>query len=236
MSSALIHLAHHLGNHPKKLALWTEGSVAMKCQEGKMYTNTAGSTLATLKEEDVVEMNLAKLQEIVTCAELDPNQMQAAKSFPSQPNPTINALLFAELLGFDGINFVAHTQPSPINQITASPRARQFSDRRHLPHEVFATGQASVMVPLVPLGLPLAKEMKKRIALWKDRYREVPKIILIQSHGMIALGNTPEDVIKITEMATKCAEVFIGASLLGGPEFLKPLLVAQIDENKEIWA
>jgi rhamnose utilization protein RhaD (predicted bifunctional aldolase and dehydrogenase) len=136
------------------------------------------------------------------------------------------------LFGFEGIRFAAHTQPIPINQVICSPRARQFSDRRNLPHEIVACGQASVLVPFMPPGFLLAKEIRRKTALWRDRYKTTPKLILMQNHGMIALGETVEEVKQVTEMAVKYAEIFVGAAMMGGPEFMKPNYVAQIDATK----
>jgi len=82
--------------------------------------------------------------------------------------------------------------------------------------------------------LLLAKEIRRRIALWRDRYKTIPKLILIQNHGMIALGETVDEVQTITEMAVKYAEIFVGAAMMGGPEFLKPNYVTQIDATRMV--
>ncbi len=64
--------------------------------------------------------------------------------------------------------------------------------------------------------------MKRKIALWRDRFKVQPTLVLIQNHGMIVLGATPRAVIETTEMTVKSAQIFIGAALMGGPVFLSP--------------
>lgn len=120
-----------------------------------------------------------------------------------------------------------------VNQILCSPRARQFSDRRTYHDEIAACGISSVLVPYIDPGLPLGRELKRKVILWRDRHKLVPKLVLIQNHGMIVLGKSPEEVMKSIEMTIKAAEIFVGASLLGGPVFLTPNNVAQIDSLKD---
>lgn len=228
----LIALAQRLGNHPARLALWTEGAVAAKCPNGKFAVSAAGSNLARLDAGQLVELNLAPMQAFLAKDDVSEEQLAEAKTNPASPAPAASAFTFADLFAFDQIQFAAHTQPVSVNQILCSPRARQFSDRRNLPHEIIACGQASVLVPFFPPGLASAKETKHRILLWRDRYKTVPKLILLQNHGMIAVGETADEVLMITEMTVKFAEIFLGAAMMGGPEFMKPNLVTQIEATR----
>jgi len=232
ISSELVELARKLGHHPARIALWDEGAVAAHLVPGRIIVSTAGASLAHLDAEDFLEVDLEKARELIGDEEAENDTLGATVISPEgEGKPSRDAFIFAELFALEGVRFVAHTQPVAINQILCSPRARQFADRRHLPHEVLVGGQASVLVPFAPPGLPLAREVKRRIGLWQDRYKAIPRIILIQNHGMIALGSSVEEVLMRTEMTVKFAEIFLGASMLGGPEFLKPTIVTQIDAD-----
>ena len=48
------------------------------------------------------------------------------------------------------------------------------------------------------------------------------------------MGETVDEVQTITETAVKYAEIFVGAAMMGGPEFLKPNYVTQIDATKMV--
>ena len=233
MHSDLLALAHWAGNHPARLVLGCEGAVAATLAGGAQCVVSASRTkLIELAAEHLVEIDLAKARALIPLEEATAEQIAAVQIRPESPVAGADALAFADLFAFEGIHFALHTQPIPVNQVICSPRARQFSDRRNLPDEILACGQASVLVPFMPPGLPLAKEIRRKIALWRDRYKTIPKLILIQNHGMIALGKTAEEVQTVTEMAVKYAEIFVGAAMMGGPEFLKPNYVTQIDATK----
>ena len=45
-------------------------------------------------------------------------------------------------------------------------------------------------------------------------------MIVMQNHGMVALGRTAEEVENITAMMVKTARVLLGAYAVGGPRFL----------------
>jgi len=234
ISSELIDLAHQVGAHPARLALWTEGSVGALLPSGKLAVSAINTSLAHLSANDLVELDLAKTQAFLSKDEVSDEELIDAGMDPEGPRPCGDVFAFADLFAFEGVRFAAHTQPVTINQITCSPRARQFADRRSLPYEIISCGPASVLAPFAPPGLPLAKEIKRKIVLWQDRYRVVPKVILIQNHGMIALGETIEEVMMLTEMTVKFGEIFLGAAMLGGPDFLKPIHVSHIEATRLI--
>ena len=97
------------------------------------------------------------------------------------------------------------------------------------PTEIIGCGAASLLVPYADPGLPLARETRKKIVLWRDRHKTPPRVILLQNHGMIVLGETPEALLRATEMALKSAQVFIGSAMMGGPVFLTPNQVANVE-------
>jgi len=232
MSSELIDLAHRLGNHPARLAIWNEGSVAARVPGGKFVVSAACANLGRLDARGLVELDLPKVQAFIGQDEVSSEDFAETLLDTDSPPVTADVFTFADLFAFESISFAAHTQPIAVNQILCSPRARQFADRRNLPHEILACGQASVLVPFSPPGLLLAKEIKRKIALWRDRFKIVPRLILIQNHGMITLGESVEEVLTLTEMTVKFAEIFLGAAMMGGPEFMKPNHVAQIETTR----
>jgi ribulose-5-phosphate 4-epimerase/fuculose-1-phosphate aldolase len=55
-----------------------------------------------------------------------------------------------------------------------------------------------------------------------------PKVILLQNHGLIALGTTPAEVDSITAMYVKTCRVLAGTYAFGGPHFLSAEAVRRI--------
>mgnify|MGYP001255272967 CR=1 FL=1 len=229
----LVNLAHRLSNHPSRLVLWNEGSVATQLPKGRLAVSQANAHLGKLCVSELAEFETARVRALTDRESFTEEDLEEARSTeagaPVGVKPSSDLFLYADLFTDESLRFAAHTQPVAINQILCSPRARQFADRRNLPHEVLVGGPASMLVPFAPPGVPLARELRRRLTLWYDRYKIPPKVILIQNHGMIALGASADEVVMLTEMTVKFAEIFLGAAMMGGPEFLKPAFVAQIE-------
>ena len=99
---------------------------------------------------------------------------------------------------------------------------------RLFPDQIVSCGPSSAVVPYTDPGLPLARKINEVIDEYIETYNETPKMIVMQNHGMIALGKTPHEVMAITAMALKAARVLQGAYAFGGPHFMTPENVARI--------
>jgi rhamnose utilization protein RhaD (predicted bifunctional aldolase and dehydrogenase) len=136
--------------------------------------------------------------------------------------------MHAAILSLPGINFVGHTHPSAINMLTCSAAFETAVNGRIFPDEIVLCGPAPVTVPYVDPGQPLAREIKQRIELYIDTYGELPKVILLQNHGFVALAATAQQVENITAMAVKAARILVGTYALGGPHFLSAVVIDRI--------
>ena len=118
------------------------------------------------------------------------------------------------------VKFVGHSHPSAINQLMCSEQAADFAMKRRFPDEVVLCGPRSVLTPYADPGLPLALLMRERVQAYMEELGEAPKVILLENHGMIALGDTPSEILHITAMAVKAARIHLGALLTGAPTYL----------------
>jgi rhamnose utilization protein RhaD (predicted bifunctional aldolase and dehydrogenase) len=232
MTKNLLELAHQIGAHPSRLTIWNEGSCAVKLSPTRFAVSASGANLAQLTEADLLEFELGPVQALSLSEKATDEEIAAALPASTGRLPSLDVFLYAYFFSFEGLNYAAHTQPSSINQILGSPRARQFADRRISPSEVLGCGSASLLVPYADPGLPLAREIRRKMILWRDRYKVSPHLVLLQNHGMIVLGETTSDLLRMTDMTLKAAEIFIGAAMLGGPVFLTPSNVTQIEALK----
>ena len=57
--------------------------------------------------------------------------------------------------------------------------------------------------------------MREQLQPYLQAQGEAPKLILLQNHGMIALGDSPSEILNITAMAVKSARIYLGALQLG---------------------
>ena len=135
-------------------------------------------------------------------------------------NPSIEVSFHAMLLHDCGAGFIGHTHPTAINQIMCSEHAADFASKRRFPDEVVLCGPQSALAPYADPGLPLAIVMRDRVQQFMAAHGEAPKLILLENHGMIALGNSPAEILNITAMAVKAARIHLGALLTGAPTYL----------------
>jgi len=226
-------LGHLLGKHPAPLILTGEGSLAARVTDTRIAVSRRGAHLAGLEAADLVHFDLAKLGEVIAMEPVLPEDIAGAQlhaAFGVEAHEDIT--LFAVLLALDpALRVAAHIHPVIVDQITASPRARQFADRRTVHNEVLALGSASLLVNYTEPGLPLTREIQKKMILWRDRNKSVPRVILVQNHGVILLGADSASLLRTIDALLKYADLFAGASLLGGPVFLTPQAITQIEQH-----
>lgn len=132
-----------------------------------------------------------------------------------------------------GIEFVAHAHPIAVNQILCSPRTREFAERRLFPDHVVYCGAESVLIPYVDPGMVLAQRIAEEVEVFRSRTGVLPKTILLESHGMIAIGRTPMEVEASLLMTEKAAQVFVGSCAVGGPTFLPAHQVKRIASRSD---
>jgi rhamnose utilization protein RhaD (predicted bifunctional aldolase and dehydrogenase) len=91
---------------------------------------------------------------------------------------------------------------------------------RLFPDEIVVCGIAPVLVPYMDPGIPLALEVGSRLNKHLEEHGEPPRVVIIQNHGLIALGRTPQQVEDITRMEVKVARILLGTYSAGGPRFM----------------
>lgn len=222
--SRLLELSHQLGREERSLAILGEGNTSARLTHATFAVKASGSHLGSLSPLGLTECRTEDLLPLldragVTDREVDA-ALYAARVDAQARKPSVEALFHAYLLTLPGVNFVGHTHPTMVNGILCSRQARQFARRRVFPDQVVCCGVESVFVPYADPGLELARAIRTAVIDHRQRYDSVPRVILLQNHGIIALGPTAESVLAATLMTAKAAEIFLGAAGLGGPRFL----------------
>lgn len=229
----LLKLSHELGREERKLAILGEGNTSTRVSEGSFLVKASGSNLATLSSAVVSECRFADLlplldRRAMTDEAID-EALFAARMDVNARKPSVEAIFHAYLLTLPDVNFVGHTHPIAVNQVLCSKFARTFAKRRLFPDEVVCCGVESVFVPYLDPGLKLAQGIRAAVVAYIKRLARPPRVILLENHGFIALGSTPESVLAATLMGTKAAEIFVGAAAIGGqPRFLTASQVTRI--------
>jgi rhamnose utilization protein RhaD (predicted bifunctional aldolase and dehydrogenase) len=229
---SLLELSHEIGRREHRLAILGEGNTSMKVNETSFAVKASGACLETMTENDVTVCDKALLTGLLDKKTPTDEMVEAvlmeSRLKSTYRKPSVEAMFHAWLLTLDGINFVGHCHPLSVNQVLCSPRARDFAERRLFPDEVVCCGPSSVFVPYADPGLALAREIRERTSDYIKINGFAPRLIVLQNHGIIAIGATANSVLACLLMAEKAGEIFAGAASLGGPNFLPAKHVERI--------
>ena len=236
----LVAMSHALGSPAAHYAILGEGNTSARCDASTFYVKGSGCTLGTMEAEDFVHLRFDRILALMEGGPADEARLkqvyEEAKVDPKQTRrPSVETLFHAVLLGYPGINVVAHTHPTAINSLTCSPGWERHLAGRLFPDEAVVLGRASVLVPYTDPGVVLARTIKAGVEGHHQHHGEYPKAIFMQNHGFIALAANPTEAQNITAMAVKAAQVRLGALTAGGinclPDDVVAHLLARPDEK-----
>jgi len=199
----------------------------------------SGSSLADLQESQLVACRFSALLPLLQAGTMGDADVEkallAARVDPTQPKPSVEAVFHAYLLSLPDIEMVGHTHPVAVNSILCAgdEPSRRFADERRFPDEIVCCGAKSVLVPYVDPGTILAQKIRDETDRFITAENRPPRLILLQNHGLIAVGATAGSVLAATLMAEKAAHIFLGAATLGGAIGLTRQHVARIDSRPD---
>ena len=232
----LLALSHAVGEQRRELAILGEGNVsaALGSAHGsaRMLVKASGSTLASAGPDDLVECELAPILAVLDdegAADAAVGAaLMASRVDPAAKRPSVEALLHAVVLDA-GAGAACHTHPIAANSILCSDRAELLVAGALFPDQIVVLGTHALLVPYVDPGLHLARHMRDALRAFADRHGALPKIAYLQNHGIFAIGASPAECLRITEMADKFARILLGALTAGEPVFLPDEQVRRID-------
>jgi len=228
-ASELVDLCHALGRTHDDLAILGEGNAATVVGDRQLVSAT-GSELASLTSEQVVAIRPAAVLDALASGPHDDAVWAAlmadARTDNAGPRASIEGPLHVIAGAITGCRWSAHTHPVAVTAILASAQARRFADEPLFPDQIVMCGPRACLIPYVDPGYPLARATDAAIRSFHAEAGVWPRLLLLQNHGMVALGETAREVLNISLMAVKAARIFLAASSLGGPP--TPLSAANI--------
>lgn len=229
----LITMSNNLGDPARDYVILGEGNTSARIDDKTFWIKASGTELRTIGPSGFLRVSFERVLALLNGPDLTDEEVKQglinSKIEPeARGHPSVEIVLHALCLQLPGVNYVGHTHPTAVNMITCSAVFETAVSGRLFPDEIVLCGPAPVLVPYTDPGLPLAREVYRRINEYIDTYGEQPKVILMQNHGFIALAATPQQVENITAMAVKAARILVGAYALGGPHFLTPQAVERI--------
>ncbi len=227
----LVVLSHYLGDETRDYIAVGEGNTSARIDSETFWIKASGASLRTIRPDEFVRVDLTTVLFLLDGAPSDEDVasvLQKARVDKDCPHrPSVETALHAVLYQLTDSSFIGHTHPTAINSVLCSASAEKITSHV-MPDEIVVCGPASVFVPYVDPGVPLAREVQARVRDFVDREHQTPRVIYLQNHGIFALGESSRQVQNITTMAVKHARVLTGTYLSGGPHWLDEQAVARI--------
>jgi rhamnose utilization protein RhaD (predicted bifunctional aldolase and dehydrogenase) len=229
----LVSMTRNLGDPVLDYAILGEGNTSAQIDADSFWVKASGAEMRTIDAGGFVQVSFDRVLAMLQDDDLSDAKvragLEAARMDPeARARPSVETVLHALALKLDGVNFVGHTHPTAVNAVLCSRKAEEAVAGRLFPDEIVYCGPAPVFIPYTDPGVPLAHAVRDAIDGYLDEYRETPKVLLMQNHGLITLGKTASEVENITAMYVKTARVILGTYALGGPHVMTPEAVARI--------
>lgn len=220
----LLELSHAVGNPERHLAILGEGNTSADCGDGTFLVKASGSSLGTLTADGLSHVRFDKALEYCKRESMDDTEVSAALydslTDPSGRRPSTETFFHAICLTLGGAKWVAHTHPISCNSILCSKVGAQPFLGHLFPDGIVVCGRHVAVVPYVDPGFYLSKVFESALLRFQDTHGANPKLILMENHGICALGQTATEALNIQLMADKWARIILGSAAFGGPNFL----------------
>jgi rhamnose utilization protein RhaD (predicted bifunctional aldolase and dehydrogenase) len=234
----LVKMSNILGSDAYDCAILGEGNTSMKFDQTCFLVKASGTQLSTIDEQGFLKVRFAPIvealqQDSLTDQEVKSILVDATLENPERRVPSVETFLHAILLSQEGVNFIGHTHPTPINSILCSKKAEEAYSGSLFPDQIVVLGTDPLFIPYTDPGFVLAKALKEKFSAYLECFGKAPKTIYMQNHGFIAVGATDQDVLNITQMAIKTARILLGSYSMGGPNFFSDANVNRIETRPD---
>ena len=231
----LIALSRELGREDRRLAILGEGNTSADNGDDTFWIKASGSQLGSIDESGFSLVRMSTVQEMLAHNHLTDQEvatgLQASLLNPAHRMPSVEIFLHAICLSEGGASWVGHTHTASINEVLCSHLGAEPFMRHLFPDAIVVCGVAPAVIPYVDPGFVLGMTVRDELSRYREAHGRQPKMLLMLNHGVVALGQTPTEVLNIMLMADKWARVLIGTYALGGPNFLSTQDVERIDSR-----
>ncbi|HJZ46231.1 MAG TPA: class II aldolase/adducin family protein [Roseiflexaceae bacterium] len=233
--ASLIALSRELGRPERELAILGEGNTSVDAGDRTFWVKASGSQLAAIDAGGFSRVRLAPVLEMLDVPSLSDAQvadgLRAALIDHTARPPSVETFMHALCLTEGQARWVAHSHPISANQILCSQLGAEPFLRQIFPDAIVVCGAAPAVVPYVDPGFALAQAIRAELRRYRAAYGFPPRLLLMASHGILALGQTASEALNITLMADKWARILVGTYAFGGPRFMSEDDVARIDSR-----
>jgi rhamnose utilization protein RhaD (predicted bifunctional aldolase and dehydrogenase) len=234
----LIAMSCELGRPENDYVVIAEGNTSAKVDDHSFWIKASGANLHQIGETGFVQVRFDVIQDMMSHTALSDDDVSkylaAAKVDPTvRARPSTEASFHALCLTIAGGRFVGHTHATAVNAILCSKKASEALSGRMFPEEIAFIGRSPAFVPYADPGLKLSHAVRKSIEEYIVAWGKPPRVIYMQNHGVIVIGQTANEVIATKALVVKAARVLLMTYALGGPNFLSEADVERIDTRPD---
>ena len=244
----LIRLARDLAREDRNLAILGEGNVGADAGDGTFWVKASGTRMATATPASFVRVRRRAVLQLLEqrgqrgtedaavmaglrgCVVLGrQGRPFASPRKAGLAQPSTESFLHALAQTEAGAKWVGHTHPEAVLGILCSRLGAKPFLGGLFPDAIVYCGLVPAVVPYVDPGVKLALAFRNTLRRYRTTYGHPPRLVLLENHGIVAIGETADEVLNISCMAEKWARVLLGIMTAGGPRYLSRQQASHID-------
>ncbi len=229
-------MSRTLGDPGRDLVILGEGNTSVRADDDSFWVKASGTELARADPTTFVRVRFEPVLHALKASALDDKgvkQLLSEATVEGDRTPSIETFLHALCLQLDGVQYVGHTHPTAAVSLLSVARSRELLSGSVFPDQIVLLGSSYVYVPYADPGLPLAHAVERGLQDFVERERRSPRVVLLENHGVIALGGSVLEVTNITFMLVKTCRILLGTLAADGPRFLTRENVQRIDRRPD---
>lgn len=215
----LVALTRALGEPAKDLVILAEGNTSKRLADGRVVVKASGAYMQSAGVEDfvVTEVDplIALMDDPATTQEDLTAALDAGEHGGARRRGSIETLVHVAVQAVQPTAFVAHTHPTAVLGLLASIHAETAFAEWVYSDEAVVIG-VPLFVPYAAPGIALGRLFLERLRGYVAEHGELPSVVLLGNHGIVAIGGSAEAVEAITLMTVKGARTRVLALSIGG--------------------
>jgi rhamnose utilization protein RhaD (predicted bifunctional aldolase and dehydrogenase) len=219
VSDELLALTRSLGEPSRDLAILAEGNTSHALGDGRLVVKASGANLYAATRADFVVVDVDEVAALLGDDRAGQDELTAVLDAGVHDGvhrrASIETLLHAAVQAISPVEFIGHTHPTAVLGLMASVHAATAYATPAYSDEAVVLGRP-LFVPYAQPGFTLGRLVFDLLRRRVDETGELPALILLGNHGIVATAPTAAGVDGISAMAVKTAQVRLSAYAAGG--------------------
>jgi rhamnose utilization protein RhaD (predicted bifunctional aldolase and dehydrogenase) len=233
----LIQLSHEVAREDRDLAMLGEGNTSADCGDGTFWVKASGAEMATIDASGFSRVSLDAIRSLMAHEQLTDQEVSegllSALVDPSHRKPSVETFLHGISISEAGAKWVCHTHAVSVLKVLCSQTGAEPFRRPLIPDMIVMCGTEPLIVPYLDPGFPLASGVLRALREFQDRKGESPRIILMENHGVVSMGQTARQALNAMLMIDKWARILEGTYTFGGPKYLADDVIDRIETRPD---